>query len=88
MDKEIYIFAEIVFLCVCVKACPPSTLEVCALRSQVFIGLRSLSAFGRHVILLSTTDSDTPEEAERTRQRRGLYDDTRACTNSNAHCDG
>uniref|UniRef100_H3D451 HPS3 biogenesis of lysosomal organelles complex 2 subunit 1 n=1 Tax=Tetraodon nigroviridis TaxID=99883 RepID=H3D451_TETNG len=52
------------------KACPPSNLEVCALRSQVFIGLRSLSGFGRHVILLSTTDSDTPEEAERTRQRR------------------
>lgn len=88
-DKNIY-FAEIVFLCVCVcvKACPPNNLEVCALRSQVFIGLRSLSGFGRHVILLSTTDSDTPEEAERTRQRRGLYEDTHACTNSNTHCDG
>lgn len=72
----------------CVKACPASNLEVCALRSQVFIGLRCLSGFGRHVILLSATDSDTPEEAERTRQRRGLYDDARACIHLNTHCHG
>lgn len=71
---KIYLFLKLSF--VCVKACPPSNLEVCALRSQVFIGLRSLCGFGRHVILLSTADSDTPEEAERSRQRRGLYEDT------------
>lgn len=78
--------AEIVFSCVCAKACPPSNLEVCVLRSQVFIGLRSLSAFGRHVILLSTADPDTLEEAECTRQRRGLYDDARTCTHLHTRC--
>lgn len=63
--------------CVCVsvfvKACPPCTLEVCALRMQLFIGLRSVCVEGSHVILLSTADTDTPEETERTTQRRGLY---------------
>ncbi|XP_029684056.1 BLOC-2 complex member HPS3 isoform X1 [Takifugu rubripes] len=54
------------------KACPPSNMEVCALRSQLFIGLRSVCAFGHRVILLSTADSDTPEETERSTQRRGL----------------
>ncbi|XP_051233948.1 Hermansky-Pudlak syndrome 3 protein isoform X3 [Dicentrarchus labrax] len=54
------------------KACPPCSLEVCALRMQLFIGLRSVCVYGRHVILLSTADTDTPEETERTTQRRGL----------------
>ncbi|XP_037626797.1 Hermansky-Pudlak syndrome 3 protein isoform X3 [Sebastes umbrosus] len=54
------------------KACPPTSLEVCALRMQLFIGLRSVCVYGRHVILLSTADSETPEEPERTPQRRGL----------------
>uniref|UniRef100_UPI0037E7F240 BLOC-2 complex member HPS3 isoform X1 n=1 Tax=Semicossyphus pulcher TaxID=241346 RepID=UPI0037E7F240 len=54
------------------KACPPSNLEVCALRMQLFIGLRSVCVYGRHVILLSTADAETPEETERTAQRRGL----------------
>lgn len=55
-----------------VKACPPSNLEVCALRMQLFIGLRSVCVYGRHVILLSTADTETPEETERSTQRRGL----------------
>ncbi|XP_075944551.1 BLOC-2 complex member HPS3 isoform X1 [Anarhichas minor] len=55
-----------------IKACPPCSLEVCALRMQLFIGLRSVCVYGRHVILLSTADSETPEEPERTIQRRGL----------------
>uniref|UniRef100_A0A3B4Y2D9 HPS3 biogenesis of lysosomal organelles complex 2 subunit 1 n=1 Tax=Seriola lalandi dorsalis TaxID=1841481 RepID=A0A3B4Y2D9_SERLL len=46
------------------KACPPSTLEVCALRMQLFIGLRSVCVYGRHVVLLSTADTETPEETE------------------------
>ncbi|XP_023129676.2 Hermansky-Pudlak syndrome 3 protein isoform X2 [Amphiprion ocellaris] len=54
------------------KACPPSNLEVCALRMQLFIGLRSVCVYGRHVILLSTADTETPEETERSTQRRGL----------------
>ncbi|XP_040897116.1 Hermansky-Pudlak syndrome 3 protein isoform X2 [Toxotes jaculatrix] len=54
------------------KACPPCSLEVCALRMQLFIGLRSLCVYGRHVILLSTADTETPEETERSTQRRGL----------------
>ncbi|XP_047231628.1 Hermansky-Pudlak syndrome 3 protein isoform X2 [Girardinichthys multiradiatus] len=54
------------------KACPPCSLEVCALRMQLFIGLRSVCAYGRHVILLSTADTETPEETERHTQRRGF----------------
>lgn len=54
------------------KACPPSNLEVCALRMQLFIGLRSVCVYGCHVILLSTADTETPEETERSTQRRGL----------------
>ncbi|XP_015247536.1 PREDICTED: Hermansky-Pudlak syndrome 3 protein isoform X2 [Cyprinodon variegatus] len=54
------------------KACPPCSLEVCALRMQLFIGLQSVCAYGCHVILLSTADTETPEETERHTQRRGL----------------
>ncbi|XP_035996721.1 Hermansky-Pudlak syndrome 3 protein isoform X2 [Fundulus heteroclitus] len=54
------------------KACPPCSLEVCALRMQLFIGLRSVCAYGCHVILLSTADTETPEETERHTQRRSL----------------
>ncbi|KAM7387706.1 hypothetical protein PAMP_023927 [Pampus punctatissimus] len=54
------------------RACPPSTLEVCALRMQLFIGLRSVCVFGRHVVLLSTADTEMPEDTERNTQRRGL----------------
>uniref|UniRef100_A0A1A7W9Q6 Hermansky-Pudlak syndrome 3 n=1 Tax=Iconisemion striatum TaxID=60296 RepID=A0A1A7W9Q6_9TELE len=55
-----------------IKACPPSSLEVCALRMQLFIGLRSICVYGRHVVLFSAADSETPEETERHTQRRGL----------------
>lgn len=40
---------------------------------QLFIGLRSVRAYGRHVILFSTADAETAEETERNVQRRGLY---------------
>ncbi|XP_078114534.1 BLOC-2 complex member HPS3 isoform X1 [Sander vitreus] len=55
-----------------IKACPPCSMEVCALRMQLFIGLRSVCVYGRHVILLSIADTETPEEPERTTHRRGL----------------
>ncbi|XP_061540373.1 Hermansky-Pudlak syndrome 3 protein isoform X3 [Phycodurus eques] len=54
------------------RACPPCGLEVCALRMQLFIGLRSMCVYGRHIILFSTADTETPEETERSVQRRGL----------------
>ncbi|CAG5863249.1 unnamed protein product [Menidia menidia] len=54
------------------KACPPYSLEVCALRMQLFIGLRSVCVYGRHVILLSAADAEMPEETEHSTQRRGL----------------
>ncbi|XP_035502478.1 Hermansky-Pudlak syndrome 3 protein isoform X3 [Scophthalmus maximus] len=54
------------------KACPPCSLEVCALRMQLFIGLRSVCVHGRHVILLSAADTEPPEEAERSTPRRAL----------------
>ncbi|XP_041862179.1 Hermansky-Pudlak syndrome 3 protein isoform X2 [Melanotaenia boesemani] len=54
------------------KACPPCSLEVCALRMQLFIGLRSVCVYGRHVVLLSAADTETPEETERSTPRRGF----------------
>ncbi|KAL6108347.1 hps3 [Pungitius sinensis] len=54
------------------KACPPCSMEVCALRIQLFIGLRSMCVYGHHVILLSAADAEATEDPERTTQRRGL----------------
>ncbi|XP_058495268.1 Hermansky-Pudlak syndrome 3 protein isoform X1 [Solea solea] len=54
------------------KACPPNSLQVCALRMQLFIGLRSVCVYGRHVVLLSMVDTEPREEAERSTQRRSL----------------
>uniref|UniRef100_A0AAQ4NVD8 HPS3 biogenesis of lysosomal organelles complex 2 subunit 1 n=3 Tax=Gasterosteus aculeatus aculeatus TaxID=481459 RepID=A0AAQ4NVD8_GASAC len=54
------------------KACPPCSMEVCALRIQLFIGLRSVCVYGHHVVLLSAANAETTEEPERTTQRRGL----------------
>ncbi|KAM3876039.1 BLOC-2 complex member HPS3 [Diretmus argenteus] len=54
------------------RACPPCSLEVCALRMQLFIGLRSVCVHGRHVVLLSAADTETPEEHEHNAQRRGI----------------
>ncbi|XP_068613590.1 BLOC-2 complex member HPS3-like [Brachionichthys hirsutus] len=55
-----------------VKACPPCSLEACALRMQLFIGLRSVCVDGRRVVLLSTANMEAPEESGRTPQRRSL----------------
>lgn len=54
------------------KACPPCSLEVCALRMQLFIGLRSVCVYDRYVVLLSKADPDSQVEPDRTPPRRGL----------------
>ncbi|RXM27422.1 Hermansky-Pudlak syndrome 3 protein [Acipenser ruthenus] len=40
------------------KACPPFTMDVCALRIQLFIGLKALCHFKNHVILLTKAAVD------------------------------
>ncbi|XP_076010604.1 BLOC-2 complex member HPS3 isoform X2 [Genypterus blacodes] len=54
------------------RACPLCSMEVCALRMQLFIGLRTVCVYGRHVVLLSAADTDAPVRTERNTQRRSL----------------
>ncbi|KAM4628808.1 BLOC-2 complex member HPS3 isoform 2-T2 [Polymixia lowei] len=61
------------------RACPPSSLEVCALRMQLFIGLRSVCIHGCHVVLLSAADIEVPDEAQSSVHRRNT---SRKWTNS------
>lgn len=51
------------------KACPPNTMEVCALRIQLFIGLKSLCHDGNHIVLLTAADVETKKENERATRR-------------------
>ncbi|GAA6110890.1 Hermansky-Pudlak syndrome 3 protein isoform X1 [Tachysurus ichikawai] len=51
------------------KACPPFTMEVSALRIQLFIGLKSLCHDGNHIVLLTAADVETKEETERVTRR-------------------
>lgn len=51
------------------KACPPNTMEVCALRIQLFIGLKSLYHDGNHVVLLTAADVESKAEPERAAKR-------------------
>ncbi|KAK3562430.1 hypothetical protein QTP86_034072 [Hemibagrus guttatus] len=51
------------------KACPPFTMEVSALRIQLFIGLKSLCHDGNHIVLLTAADVETKEETERATRR-------------------
>ncbi|XP_015093455.1 BLOC-2 complex member HPS3 isoform X1 [Vicugna pacos] len=47
------------------KACPPVSLDVCALRIQLFIGLKAICHFKNHVILLTKADPESiPERRE------------------------
>ncbi|XP_006895635.1 PREDICTED: Hermansky-Pudlak syndrome 3 protein [Elephantulus edwardii] len=47
------------------KACPPISLDVCALRIQLFIGLRAICHFKNHLILLTKADPEViPERKE------------------------
>lgn len=47
------------------KACPPFSMEVCALRIQLFIGLKVLCQDGDHIVLLTAADVDSKEDTER-----------------------
>lgn len=47
------------------KACPPITMEVCALRIQLFIGLKIVCQDGNHIVLLTAADVDSKEDTER-----------------------
>ncbi|XP_056303568.1 Hermansky-Pudlak syndrome 3 protein isoform X2 [Danio aesculapii] len=47
------------------KACPPFSMEVCALRIQLFIGLKVLCQDGNHIVLLTAADVDSKEDTER-----------------------
>ncbi|XP_035379125.1 Hermansky-Pudlak syndrome 3 protein [Electrophorus electricus] len=51
------------------KACPPATMEVCALRIQLFIGLRSLCHDGNHIVLITAVDSESKVETGSTTRR-------------------
>lgn len=51
-----------------VQACPPFTLEVCALRIQLFIGLKSLCHDGDYIVLLTAADVECKVETERARR--------------------
>ncbi|XP_017333887.1 Hermansky-Pudlak syndrome 3 protein isoform X2 [Ictalurus punctatus] len=51
------------------KACPPFTMEVSALRIQLFIGLKSLCHDGNRIVLLTAADVETKEEIERATRR-------------------
>ncbi|KAK7127228.1 hypothetical protein R3I94_018419 [Phoxinus phoxinus] len=51
------------------KACPPSSMEVCALRIQLFIGLKVLCHDGNHIVLLTAADVDSKEDMERSARK-------------------
>ncbi|XP_058517404.1 BLOC-2 complex member HPS3 isoform X1 [Ochotona princeps] len=51
------------------KACPPVSMDVCALRIQLFIGLKALCHFKNHIVLLTKADPEPiPERRESTRK--------------------
>uniref|UniRef100_A0A8C5RNR4 HPS3 biosis of lysosomal organelles complex 2 subunit 1 n=1 Tax=Laticauda laticaudata TaxID=8630 RepID=A0A8C5RNR4_LATLA len=55
------------------KACPPVSLDVCTLRMQLFIGLKAISHFKHHIIILTKADSEDILE-KKTLKRRLLFD--------------
>ncbi|XP_036834695.1 Hermansky-Pudlak syndrome 3 protein isoform X5 [Oncorhynchus mykiss] len=61
--------AEDPYIDTTMKACPPVTMELCALRIQQFIGLKALCHYRHHVVLLTTADVETREDTERTARR-------------------
>nr|BAC29524.1 unnamed protein product [Mus musculus] len=47
------------------KACPPVSMDVCALRIQLFIGLKAICHFKNHIILLTKAEPEAiPERRE------------------------
>ncbi|XP_030647384.1 BLOC-2 complex member HPS3 [Chanos chanos] len=61
--------AEDAYIDTTMRACPPFTMEVCALRIQVFIGLKALCLDRDHVVLLTAASVDSKEETERAARR-------------------
>ncbi|XP_013979101.1 BLOC-2 complex member HPS3 isoform X2 [Salmo salar] len=61
--------AEDPYIDTTMKACPPITMELCALRIQLFIGLKALCHYQHHIVLLTTADVETREDTERTARR-------------------
>ncbi|XP_062868996.1 Hermansky-Pudlak syndrome 3 protein isoform X2 [Trichomycterus rosablanca] len=57
--------AEDPYIDTTMKACPPVTMEVCALRIQLFIGLKALCCYGNQIVLLTAADVDSKAETER-----------------------
>ncbi|XP_048190646.1 Hermansky-Pudlak syndrome 3 protein isoform X2 [Perognathus longimembris pacificus] len=51
------------------KACPPVSMEVCALRLQLFIGLKAICHFKNHIILLTKADPEATEERRESPRR-------------------
>lgn len=47
-------------------------MEVCALRIQLFIGLKALCHDGNHIVLLTAADVDNREDVERS-ARKNTY---------------
>uniref|UniRef100_H0VMR8 Hermansky-Pudlak syndrome 3 protein homolog n=2 Tax=Cavia porcellus TaxID=10141 RepID=H0VMR8_CAVPO len=51
------------------KACPPVSMDVCALRIQLFIGLKAMCHFRNHVVLLTKAEPEAfPERRESPRK--------------------
>lgn len=44
------------------QACPPVTMDICALRIQLFIGLKAICHFWNHLILLTKADPQATSE--------------------------
>ncbi|KAL4630785.1 Hermansky-Pudlak syndrome 3 protein-like [Arapaima gigas] len=51
------------------KACPSCAMEVCALRIQLFIGLKMVCHDRSHIVLLTAANAESTEEAERASRR-------------------
>ncbi|XP_042313913.1 Hermansky-Pudlak syndrome 3 protein isoform X2 [Sceloporus undulatus] len=61
-DKDPYIDTTL-------KACPPISLNVCTLRMQLFIGLKAISHFKNHIIILTKADTEDITERKKTSRR-------------------
>ncbi|XP_062306201.1 Hermansky-Pudlak syndrome 3 protein isoform X1 [Osmerus eperlanus] len=72
--------AEDPYIDTTMKACPPATMEVCALRIQLFIGLKALYHDGHHIALVTAADIENPENAERAARRNTESKDHRTLT--------
>ncbi|XP_048832254.1 Hermansky-Pudlak syndrome 3 protein isoform X2 [Brienomyrus brachyistius] len=51
------------------RACPAYTMEVCALRIQLFIGLKTVCHDRNHIVLLTAADLESKEETEKVTRR-------------------